>query len=249
MARIARAQWRPLPQNATAPRITPRLVIVHTQVGNLLGTEAWFRDYRAQGVESTFGIGGPWDGPDVDGDIYQWMDTARQADCNLFANGISVSIEMADGGSPSRPFSPKQLAALTALIVDLCRVHGIPPTLARRWDGSGLGYHELFKPQWDQTHDCPGAVRRAQLLRSVFPAVAAALDPKGPPVSDNSEVPVSKTGGSWTWADWFRHYSPFVMGLNKRVGDLEKGLLETEGALTMLSARVALLEHPTPPAP
>lgn len=192
MTRIARAQWRPLPQNATARVIRPRLIIVHTQVGNLKGTESWFKNSRAQGTESTFGIGGPWDGPDVDGDIYQWMDTHRQADCNLAANAISVSIEMADGGDPRRPMSPKQLSSLTALIVDLCRAEGIPPTLARAWDGSGLGYHQLFVPQWNRTHDCPGTLRRAQLRNLVFPAVAAAMKPKPAP----KPQPATDTGGS-----------------------------------------------------
>jgi hypothetical protein len=251
MARIARAQWRPLPQNSSAAVIRPRLIIVHTQVGSLAGTESWFRNVRAQGVESTFGIGGPWDGPDVDGDIYQWMDTHRQADCNLSANGISVSIEMADGGDPTRPFSPKQIASLTALIVDLCRVESIPPTLARAWDGWGLGYHQQFAPQWNRTHDCPGTVRRSQLLRAVFPAAYRALHPpKGPTaMPSNSEVPTSATGNPWPWAPWFRRYSPTLLALPARVKALEARDLAHDAALASVSGRVAALEHPTPPEP
>lgn len=177
MARLKCAEWRPLAQNATAARIDPRLAIVHTQVGYLRGTERWFGNPAADGVEATLGIGGPWDGADLDGKIWQWMDTRRQADCNLSANGISVSIEMSDGGKPTRPFSPKQVRALVTVLVELCLVEDIPPTLARAWNGSGLGYHQLFTPQWDRNHDCPGTVRRTQLLNDVFPAVAAALKP------------------------------------------------------------------------
>jgi hypothetical protein len=250
MARIARARWRPLPQNATAARIVPRLVIVHTMVGGQLGSESWFKNPAARGVESTFGIGGPWDGPDLDGVIFQWMDTHRQADCNLSANGMSVSIEMSDGGDPRRPLSPKQIAALTALIVDLCRVENIPAILAPTWDGRGLGYHQMFKPQWNRTHDCPGTVRRVQLLRAVFPAVHLALHPPKGPITmpANTAAPISPTGGRWPWPKWFARYSPQLVGLPARVKALEDRAAATDAALALVSGRVAALEHPVPPA-
>ena len=52
----------------TEPSIgVPRVLIVHTIVGNLTGTDAMFRRQGYDGVESTFGIGGPWEPGDLDG--------------------------------------------------------------------------------------------------------------------------------------------------------------------------------------
>jgi hypothetical protein len=235
--RIARAEWRPLPQNATAAVIKPRLIIVHTQVGRLRGTESWFKNPAAGGVESTFGIGGPWDGPALDGKIWQWMDTHRQADCNLSANGISVSVEVSDGGDPSRPFSAKQLASLIVLTADLCAVEHIPPTLARAWNGSGLGWHQLFKPQWDVTHDCPGSVRRNQLLNVVFPAVAARLNPpKGSPVAGLSLSSIRQ---------WNTAYN-FVVSFGRGKNPWQQGV---EAQIAELRAELAALTPPPPVVP
>src|SRR5215217_3425693 len=89
------ARKRPLPEAESQPFITPRLVLAHTMVGSLLGTERFFRDLT--GVESHFGIGGPTDGADLDGVIFQWMSTDRQADANLDANSFAISIETSEG--------------------------------------------------------------------------------------------------------------------------------------------------------
>jgi hypothetical protein len=163
---------RPLPEAQSQPRITPRVVIVHTMDGTLLGTDSLFRNQSR--FESHFGIGGPTDGADLDGVIFQWMDTDRRADANRKANAFAVSIETSDGGDPSRPWSPKQLDALIRLIGALCDYHRIPRRICDRADGSGLGWHVMFGapgPWTPVAKTCPGPVRIKQLKNTVFPAV------------------------------------------------------------------------------
>jgi len=173
------AVQKPLPEAESQLRITPRVVIVHTMVGSLLGTDQLFR--RKSGLESHFGIGGPTDGADLDGVIFQWMDTDRRADANLNANAFAVSIETSDGGDESRPWSPKQLDALIRLIGVLCDHHGIPRRICDRADGSGLGWHVMFGapgPWTPVAKTCPGPVRIAQLKDTVFPAVIGVTGPQ-----------------------------------------------------------------------
>jgi N-acetylmuramoyl-L-alanine amidase len=163
---------RPLPEATKQRPITPRVVIVHTMVGSLLGTDNLFRN--SSGLESHFGIGGPTDGADRDGAIFQWMDTDRRADANLDANDFAISIETSDGGDPSRPWSSKQLDALVGLIDALCDHYDIPRRICDRWDGSGLGWHVMFGAPGHWTpvsKTCPGPVRIAQLKNEVFPRV------------------------------------------------------------------------------
>jgi hypothetical protein len=160
---------RPLPEGESQPRITPRVVIVHSMIGSLYGTEAW---YAATEVRSHFGIGGPTDGADLDGVIFQWMDTNQRAVDNLDANDFAISIETSDGGDESRPWSSKQLDALVRLIGTLCDRHDIPTRMCDRWDGSGLGWHVMFGapgPWTPVAKTCPGAGRIAQLQNDVFP--------------------------------------------------------------------------------
>jgi hypothetical protein len=166
------AVQKPLPEAESQAPITPRIVIVHTMVGSLLGTDQLFR--KQSGLESHFGLGGPTDGADLDGVIFQWMDTDRRADANLHANAFAVSIETSDGGDESRPWSQKQLDALVRLIGDLCDHHGIPRRTCDRADGSGLGWHVMFGapgPWTPVAKTCPGRVRIKQLQDIVFPAV------------------------------------------------------------------------------
>ena len=163
-----------LPEAKIQPRITPRIVIVHTMEGSLLGTDSLFRSNFV--FESHFGIGGPTDGADLDGVIFQWMDTDRQADANRHANDFAVSIETSDGGDPNRPWSLKQLDALIRLIGALCDQYSIPRRVVTDpFDATGgLGWHVMFGapgPWTPKAKTCPGPVRIAQLKDTVFPAV------------------------------------------------------------------------------
>ena len=177
------ASWRPLGTVTDEPSIgTPRLVIVHTMVGGLLGTERYFKTGNGagySGTESTFGLGGPHDGT-LDGVLYQWQRLDRQADAQYDANAWATSVETSDGGHPSEPWSDKQLASLVRLGVWWCRQTGRPATLATSPTGVGFGYHRQF-PEWNRSgHSCPGDVRQNQFLKVVLPRIHAALSTPTP---------------------------------------------------------------------
>lgn len=182
------AQKRPLPEAESQPRIKPRVVLYHTMVGGLLGTERYFRE--GTGIESHFGVGGPWDGPELDGVIFQWMSTDRQADANLDANSFAISIETSDNAPrlPENiaPWSPKQLAALIRLGSRLAEHYNIPRRQVPVWDGSGYGWHAMFGAPSHYTpipgKVCPGPARIRQLKEIVFPAIFHGTQP--PEVDD-----------------------------------------------------------------
>jgi hypothetical protein len=174
MARYPEASWRRLPGDE--PAITPRTVIFHTMVTTLPACDAYFRSGRSGGIESHFGVGGPWEGAEYDGVVWQWRDTEEQADANLKANAFAVSIETSDGGDPTRPWSPKQLASLVRLGNWLADTHSIPRRICPAWDAGGFGYHVMFGapgPWTPVAKTCPGATRIHQLKTIVFPAIFA----------------------------------------------------------------------------
>lgn len=167
MARYPHAAWRPLPENSTEGPNHPRLFIVHTMVGWNHGTEQWFRRENVKS-ESHFGLA---DDPSRTDPLRQWIDTDREADTNWDANGISVTVECEDRGDPSRPFSDYQIEQLVRLGVWAHDTHGIPLDIASSWDGSGYGWHQQY-PEWNRSsHNCPGTVRRRQLIEDVYPEV------------------------------------------------------------------------------
>ena len=160
----------------TEPSIgVPRVLIVHTIVGNLAGTDAMFRRQGYDGVESTFGIGGPWEPGDLDGVIWQWQALDRQADAQGAGNAYATSVETADGGKPDRPWTPKQVDALTDLIVWWCRQTGHPAQMVTGTGGSGIGYHSQFTAWNPNNHSCPNPTRIQQLRTIVVPAAARLL--------------------------------------------------------------------------
>ncbi len=167
------AAKRPLPEAESQPPITPRVVIVHTMDGTLQDTETMFAapDF---GIEAHFGIGCPLCPAGLDGAVWQWMDTDRQADGNLDANEFGISIETCDHHDPMRKWSPKQVDALIRLIGRLCDHYAIPRQVCPAWDGSGLGWHVMWGAPSHWTPEvkiCPGPVRIAQLKETVLPAV------------------------------------------------------------------------------
>lgn len=171
-----KAQWRPLSNIQSEPNIgIPRLLIVHTMVGYLLPTERMFRKNGYTGTESTFGLGGSWDGSSYDGTLFQWQSLTREADAQAGGNPYATSIECSDGGDSSREFSDKQLTALINLHVWWSKQTGRPARRANAWDGIGYGYHRMFR-QWNpDSHTCPGNARARQLEAEVWPEAAHLL--------------------------------------------------------------------------
>jgi len=177
-ARYPAARWRPLGRQDEPP-ITPRILVVHTMVGYLRGSEDLFRRNGYQGTESHFGIGGPWDrdndGTSLDGAVWQWQDTGRQADAQNAGNSICTSVETSDGGNPSNAWSPAQIEALTELIVWWCRGTGHPARISTSTTMPGIGWHAQH-PEWaPDGRTCPGPVRIRQLRTVVVPDAAAIL--------------------------------------------------------------------------
>lgn len=162
------------------PAITPRVFIVHTMVGFLAGTDAMFRRQGYTGVESTFGLGGPWDGTALDGVVWQWQTLGRQADAQGAGNAYATSVETSDGGSAARPWSPAQVRSLILLGAWWCQQTGNPPELVRSPTGRGLGYHRQFKEWNPNNHSCPGDVRLGQYLQDVIPGIVRYLRPPAP---------------------------------------------------------------------
>jgi hypothetical protein len=151
--------------------LEPRMVIFHTMVGSLRGTDAHFRNSSAK--ESHFGVGGTSD-DDLDGVIWQWVDTGRRADANRNAYAFAISIETSDGGDENQPWSARQIDSLVALTRRLCELHGIPARVVSTWDDplGGLGWHVMFGapgPWTPVAKSCPGPVRLEQLKTVVFP--------------------------------------------------------------------------------
>lgn len=192
--------WRPLTSVQTEPKIVPRILIYHTMVGFLKSTERMFKDNGYWGTESTWGVGGPWDGDALDGVAYQWQGVLWQADAQFEANAWCNSIETSDGGvyPPTPEWSPKQVKKLIDIGAWWCKNTGNPPEIAKSYDGRGLGYHQLFKP-WNQAaHNCPGYHRVAQFRELIVPGIQKAMgthvDPPVDPPTTAPAFPLSSDG-------------------------------------------------------
>ena len=205
MARFPRADWRPIPENATQPAITPRLFIAHTAIDGQ-GTQGLYNWWNSAGnnLESHFYV-------QKLGGVEQYMDSAVRADANNKANTFAISAETWDGRAPNKPENPwtdLQVVSLIDLIDWACRTHGIPRRLADRWDGSGLGYHNQY-PQWSTGGtSCPGSPRRDQLIDVIIPAVASLTNSAAPPTPPRKkdkmfEIVRMKDGALCRFATYF----------------------------------------------
>lgn len=173
--RYPEAHWRPLSSNNTEPKIgKPSVLIFHTMVGYLAGTDSMFHNDGYGGTESHFGVGGKHDGTN-DGIVYQWQTIDRQADAQYSGNAYATSIETSDGGHPTEPWSEKQIAALVRLGVWWCKTTKNPARLVHSPTDVGFGYHQQFN-EWNRSnHNCPGSVRVGQLKTMVIPWVQSIL--------------------------------------------------------------------------
>lgn len=223
--RYPAALWRPLGAQSEPSIGNPRILIFHTMVGTLAGTDAMFHRGGYGGTESTFGVGGSWDG-DLDGVVYQWQDTAHAADAQWDGNSYANSVETSDGArSPVPDWSLKQVTALIRLSVWWCLATGNPARMVSSPADRGFGYHRQF-PVWNKSaHECPGNARIAQLVGVVVPAVQVGLasgdpgahptsPPPGPGVSrgSNPHLPLRVDGdagpGTYRALQWVLKLSP-----------------------------------------
>lgn len=173
--------WKPLASNFDKqPKMAKYdLVILHTAVGSLEGTYSYFKKDGYSGAESHFMVG-------YDGTVWQFQDTAYQAEANVEANRRAISIETADvgtgfakwntsDGNAVPAWTDPQLEALVKLVSWICTTHKIPMTAvtdslpSRR----GVAYHRLGVPgnivkggeTWSTAKGktCPGPKRIAQV--------------------------------------------------------------------------------------
>ena len=199
MAVYPAAVKRLIPPSTTDPRITPRVAILHVDAGGADG-EALARYFNGPsgGIESHFHI-------EYDGTVYQYRDTAYEADANWHANPFAVSIETQ--GKAEGEWTAAQLASIKALLLWLHATHGIPLTVPARWDGSGVGYHILHMDEWaGGPRACPGPDRIRQFHNQLVPWMTAGAT-LTPPEEDFMDVKNPVTGEPWPaekalWSIW-----------------------------------------------
>lgn len=199
--------WRPLANNWASQSRMARydLLIFHTMVGSLGGTDDYFRADGYGGSESHFGVG-------HDGTCYQWQDTDFRAEANGAANPRAVSVETADvgagfpawntnDGSQVPSWTDSQVNRLVALTVWVCKAHNIPCILVpdSRPERRGVAWHRLGVPgyivsggeAWSSARGkaCPGTRRIAQIPGIV--ARAALVLGQGGKSASNPSQPAS----------------------------------------------------------
>lgn len=178
MARMPVSVWKPLPRPSGTRMARYDLVVIHTMVGSLTGTDGYFRKLT-NGVNSHFGTGGG-------GEIWQWVDTAVRSGANGAGNHRAITIENADmgpgfgawntrDGNAVPAFTPQQIEANAQICAWAHRVHGVPLVLAdtSRPSARGIGFHrlgvnphrvpdgELWSSSYGKT--CPAPRRIAQI--------------------------------------------------------------------------------------
>lgn len=175
MARYPGARWDPLGPQTEARMRAHDIACLHTMVGSLAGTDAYFEQGGYSGVESHFGMG-------HDGGTLQWQDISWEADANYNGNDRVISMETADRGPGFPVWTGSDVPAWSSAQVDklvdwllwvtskeahrdcpatwLCHQAGIPRALVPDTGSTrrGIGYHRqgvdsyptLYQPGWRQ---------------------------------------------------------------------------------------------------
>lgn len=161
---------RLLPQDATQAKMTPRLIINHTQAASraIPMDQAWDTDsVRKDGIESHLLA-------DQQGRGMQCMRFNVVAHTSFKANlfvidGVAygqVSVESQDDGGAglaNDPWTEPQLEFLCQAWAAVCVAYDIPVQAVPVWNGQGVSQHNAF-PEWSKdAHSCPGPARTAQM--------------------------------------------------------------------------------------
>jgi len=163
------AVWEPL--SRSTPSMDPTCVVVHSNAGTSGDLHGWWES-NPDGLMSHFQIG-------IDGTIWQYVDTTREAYANVDANRYGISIETANnpgfGAMPAFDqdrWQGAQLASLVRLIQWIGLTH---PSIPMAWctDGRhGIGAHDEFAYWTTPGHQCPGAARATQLRDEIVPSLS-----------------------------------------------------------------------------
>jgi N-acetylmuramoyl-L-alanine amidase len=217
-------------------------------------------------------VGGPWDGPELDGVIWQWMSLDREADANLDANRFAISIETSDNAprfaEDLAPWSPKQLVSLVRLGNWLAERFDIPRRQCPAWDAGGFGWHAMWgaPSHWTPSAGkvCPGSKRIHQLKTIVLPAIFAGRDLEEDDVLDQADkdwleklaenvarrtIYSVMTGGTGLWANpdrtGWEWYTPEVQAaalVRFRQAGIVPGTTTPDQAYEILFTRVRNIE-------
>ncbi|MGW2062812.1 peptidoglycan recognition protein family protein [Streptomyces sp. NPDC001937] len=174
MARMPGALWRPIPINYTeGGQDSVRGVVVHIMAGTLAGTDAWFRNPKAQ-ASAHFGTGKA-------GALYQWVDTADRAWAQASGNRTWLSVE--NEGQGGDVLTDAQLDRNAQILAWAHTKHGVPLQVADSPTGRGLGFHAMGGSAWGGHTSCPGTRIVAQLAEIVRRAkkLTAPAAPPAPP--------------------------------------------------------------------
>jgi hypothetical protein len=254
------ADWRPLPEATSQPKIDPRTLVFHTAVGTLRGVENYFRTGTT--IESHVMVGGPWDGAALDGAIWQWMDLGRQADANRQANSFAISAETSDNAPQSAddlaPWSPKQLASLVRFGNWCADRFNIPRRQCPTPTSGGFGWHAMWSgtgfmlsdgtSPWTPSRGkvCPGSRRIHQLKTIVFPAIFAGRELEEDDMSAEAEAQIKRIHDGLVVPGTADVSQAFELLFN-RVKSIERALIvpgttTAEEAFNLLFARVRGIE-------
>jgi hypothetical protein len=163
--------YKPLPEAATQPFISPRSAIMHSQAGpkKTSWDALWRFMFRSDVSHEPHIIS------NLDGTLVQVLPFNRRADCNAKANGWwrngslygALSCETQDNGSSTLNttiWPVEQITGLANLLTVQCAAYKIACTAPTKWDDTGIGYHSQFK-EWSiyRGKTCPGAARIRQM--------------------------------------------------------------------------------------
>lgn len=150
--------------------------VYHTEVGWEHSVIAEFNSPAAQ-ASAFFSIS-------MTGAIHQYVPLGLNyaAWTQAAGNHSYRGVEHEDGGDPSRPLTPAQLAASAQVFEAMSAYDGWPLEATDNPDGGrGIIFHSDGKAAWGG-HDCPGDVRRAQrpALIALAKAIREGNVPSGP---------------------------------------------------------------------
>ncbi|MET8585730.1 peptidoglycan-binding protein [Streptomyces collinus] len=159
MAVMPGAQFRPVPNKTTGGMRGYYGVVLHTMQGTLWGSDAWFRNPKAQ-ASSHFGVG-------KDGTILQWVDTVDRAWAEAAGNPYWISIE--HEGKSGDSLTQAQIDADAKILAWVHKTHDVQLKSTDSVSGRGLGWHGMGGADWGGHTACPGTPvknQRAAILKA-----------------------------------------------------------------------------------
>lgn len=183
MALIPFAEKKLIKPDANDPHIVARIGILHVDAGNSSDLYNLFLANQRSGGSKIEAHGHIR----KDGHVFQYRDTAYQADANYRANDFAISFETQGLGAGK--WTDEQLASIKRLMLWARDVHGIPLRKVDSWDDrtGGWGYHTQFGapgPWTPVAKSCPGPDRIKQFNEILVPWMKA-QSTKGATVADN----------------------------------------------------------------